>query len=455
LLTSGGAVAARLFNCNLSYRLFTPLNGTGVFCGLVVGGTSYGLSRLVCLGNPIRQCIIRHHSLLKQDFYTNNAVSSTYYPDLMLAGVTPNDVNYPILLEGLKSQGIIDSEVADLSQVPNRYAYVTDSTFIAHGGIVQPWFPSIPPALNPPADQRIFISAGNRFPLENSNTRDIGLRSWTYVQRIANRFGPLYLGDSSQTTILEGNSFAVSNPRALRNALNVDYTTLYARLPGGCLYIDAYNPEFSSWTVLSMVADAGLDNGHLRAVSDQLPMVYSYASETIMGTVKNYAALPTSNVKPGDIWITLNTGQGWCWQAELFWSDLGILENPVVGQVLHRMRISVPEPVLAVDHLDFVVSSLNAPEDASIPVPVTSLDVTQAGKVPIPQGVTAVVITFSPAFTTVPVVVTDVLVPSGAPDIRIELNAESISNLSFAVLLPDGPLSVGGYFISYIAATTN
>jgi hypothetical protein len=400
LLTSGGAVAPRLFNCNLSYRLFTPLNGTGVFCGLVVGGTSYGLSRLVCLGNPIRQCIIRHHSLLKQDFYTNNAISSTYYPDLMLAGVTPNDVNYPILIEGLKSQGIIDSEVADLSLIPNRYAYVTDSTFITHDGIVQPWFPSIPPALNPPADQRIFISAGNRFPLEDSNTRDTGLRSWTYVQRIANRFGPLYLGDSSQTTILEGNSFSVSNPRALREALNVNYTTLYCRMPGGWTYLDVTDPKFDSWSVFSMTAEAGLDAAHLAETAANLPMVYTY--------------------------IGNNT-----------------------------LRFSIPAPALDVDHLDFVISALNAPEDAAIPVPVTTLDVTQAGKVPIPQGVTSVLITFSPSFTTVPVVVTDLLVPSGAPDIRIELNAESISNLSFVVLLPDGPVSVNGYLISYIAATTN
>jgi len=454
LLSSGGAVAAKLFNCNVTYRLFTPLNGTGVFCGLVIGGSSYGLSRLVCLGNPVRQCIIRQHVLHKQDFYTNNSVSSTYYPDLSLAGITPNDVNYPILIQGVNSQGFIDAEVADLTVIPNRYAYITNSTFTAHDAVTQPWFPSIPPAYNPPADQRIFISAGGRYPLENSNVRDTGLRSWTYVQRIANRFGPLYLGDSSQVTILEGSSFSVSNPRALRNALNVDYTTLYVRLPGGALYVDAHSPESSAWTVLSMVADAGLDNAHLRAVSDQLPMVYSYASEKLMGTVANYAALPTINVNPGDIWITLNTGQGWCWQGRV-WSDLGIIKNPVVGQVFNRLRISVPEPVLEVDHLDFVISSLNAPEDASIPVPVTTLDVTQAGKVSIPVGVTSVVITFSPAFTTVPVIITDLLVPSGQPDINIEVSADSVSNIGFTALLPGGPLSVSGYFISYIAATTS
>jgi hypothetical protein len=399
LFTSGGAVAPRLFNCNLTYRLFTPLNGTGVFCGLVVGGSSYGLSRLVCLGNPVRQCIIRQHVLHKQDFYTNNAVSSTYYPDLTLAGITPNDVNYPILIQGVKSQGTIDAEVADLTAVPNRYAYITDSTFTGHDGITQPWFPSIPPAYNPPADQRIFISAGGRFPLEDSNVRDIGLRSWTYVQRIANRFGPLYLGDSSQATVLEGSSFSVSNPRALREALNVNYTTLYCRLAGGWTYIDLTNPNFDSWSVFSMTAEAGLDAAHLSATSDNLPMVYTY--------------------------IGNNT-----------------------------LRFSVPAPELAVDHLDFVVSALNAPEDASVPVPVTSLDVTQAAKVPIPQGVTSVIITFSPAFTTVPIVITDILVPSGAPDINIEVSADSVTNIGFAALLPGGPLSVDGYFISYIAATT-
>lgn len=400
LLTSGGAVAPRLFQCNVTYRLFTPLNGTGVFCGLVVGGSSYGLSRLVCLGNPVRQCIVRQHVLLKQDFYINNAVSSTYYPDLSLAGVTPNDINYPILIQGCKSQGIIDAEIPDLTQVPNRYAYITDSTFTAHDEVTQPWFPSIPPALNPPADQRIFISAGGRFPLEDGNVRDTGLRSWTYVQRIANRFGPLYLGDSSQATVIEGSSFSVSNPRALRNALNVDYTTLYCRLPGGWTYVDMTNPNFDSWSVFSMTAEAGLDAAHLAETSDNLPMVYTY--------------------------IGNNT-----------------------------LRFSIPAPALAVDHLDFVVSALNAPEDASVPVPVTTLDVTQAAKIPIPVGVTSVIVTFSPAFTTVPIIITDVLVPSGQPDINIEVSADSVTNVGFAVLLPGGPLSVGGYFISYIAATTN
>ena len=400
LITSGGAVAPRMFGCNLTYRLFVPLNGTGVFCGLVVGGSSFGLSRLICLGNPIRQCIIRQHGLLKQDFYTNNAVSSTFYPDLTLAGLTPNDVNYPILIEGVKSQGNIDAEQPDLTMVPNRYAYITDSAFTDHDGIGQPWFPSVPAALNAGADQRIFISAGGSLPLENSNTRDIGLRSTTYVQRIANRFGPLYLGDSSQSTIIEGNSFSVSNPRALREALNVNYTTLYCRLAGGWTYIDLTNEKFDSWSVFSMTAEAALDAAHLAEVAANLPMVYTY--------------------------IGNNT-----------------------------LRFSIPAPALDVDHLDFVVSALNAPEDAAIPVPVTTLDVTQAGKIPIPQGVTSVNLTFTPSFTTVPIVVTDVLIPSGQPDIRIELSAESITNLGFIVLLPDGPLSVDGYFISYIAASTN
>jgi hypothetical protein len=401
LLTSGGAVAPRLFNCNLSYRLFVPLNGTGIFCGQVIGGSSYGLSRLICLGNPVRQCIIRSHGLLKQDFYTNNAVSSTFYPDLTLAGLTPNDVNYPILLEGVKSQGIIDTEVPDLTQIPNRYAYITDSAFTSHDETVnQAWFPSIPAALNPGADQRIFISAGGRLPVEDTNVRDIGLRSWTYVQQIANRFGPLYLGDPSQATIIEGNSFSVSNPRAFREALNVNYTTLYCRMPGGWTYLDLTDAKFDSWSVFNMTAEAGLDAAHLAEVSENLPMVYSY--------------------------IGNNT-----------------------------LRFSIPAPALEVDHLDFVVTALNAPEDASIPVPVTTLDVTQAGKIPIPQGVTAINLVFTPSFTTVPIVVTDVLVPSGMSDIRIELIADSITNLGFVVLLPDGPLSVDGYFISYIAASTN
>jgi hypothetical protein len=399
LLTSGGAVGPRLFNCNLSYRLFVPLNGTGVFCGMVVGGSSYGLSRLICLGNPIRQCIIRQHGLLKQDFYTNNAVSSTFYPDLTLAGLTPNDVNYPILIEGVKSAGIIDAEVPDLTQVPNRYAYITDSVFTAHDAIDESWFPSIPAALNPGADQRIFISAGGRFPSENTNLRDIGLRSTTYVQRIANRFGPLYLGDSSQATIIEGNTFSVSNPRALREALNVNYTTVYCRMPGGWTYIDLTSEKFDSWSVFSMTAEAGLDAEHLAETSANLPMVYTY--------------------------IGNNT-----------------------------LRFSISAPALDVDHLDFVVTALNAPEDAAIPVPVTTLDVTQAGKVPIPQGVTAVNIIFTPSFTTVPIVVTDVLVPSGMPDIQIEVSVDSITNLGFMVLLSAGPLSVDGYFISYIAAST-
>ena len=400
LLTSGGAVAPRLFNCNLSYRLFVPLNGTGVFCGTVIGGSSYGLARLICLGNPIRQCIIRSHSLLKQDFYTNNAVSSTYYPDLTLAGLTPNDVNYPILIEGVKSAGIIDAEVPDLTQIPNRYAYITDAVFTSHDAFDEPFFPSIPAALNPGADQRIFISAGGKLPLENTNVRDIGLRSTTYVQRIANRFGPLYLGDSNQSTIIEGNSFSVSNPRALREALNVNYTTLYCRMPGGWTYLDLTDPKFDSWSVFNMTAEAGLDHEHLAEVSANLPMVYTY------------------------------TGN-------------------------NTIRFSIPAPALDVDHLDFVVTALNAPEDASVPVPVTTLDVTQAAKLPIPQGVTSVVVTFTPSFTTVPIVVTDVLIPSGMPDIRIELSAESITNIGFAILLPDGPLSVDGYFISYIAASTN
>ena len=399
LLTSGGAVAPRLFNCNLTYRLFVPLNGTGVFCGLVVGGSSFGLSRLICLGNPVRQCIIRQHGLLKQDFYTNNAVSSTFYPDLTLAGLTPNDVNYPILIEGVKSQGNIDAEEPDLTLVPNRYAYITDSAFTDHG-LGQPWFPSVPAALNAGADQRIFISAGGSLPLEKTDIRDLGLRSTTYVQRIANRFGPLYLGDSSQSTIIEGNSFSVSNPRALREALNVNYTTLYCRMPGGWTYIDLTNPKFDSWSVFSMTAEAALDAAHLAEVAANLPMVYSYIGD-------------------------------------------------------NTLRFSISAPALDVDHLDFVVSALNAPEDAAIPVPVTTLDVTQAGKLPIPQGVTAVGLVFTPSFTTVPIVVTDVLVPSGQPDIRIELSAESITNLGFTVLLPDGPLSVDGYFISYIAASTN
>jgi hypothetical protein len=148
-----------------------------------------------------------------------------------------------------------------------------------------------------------------------------------------------------------------------------------------------------------MTAEAGLDVAHLAETSANLPMVYTY--------------------------IGNNT-----------------------------LRFAIPAPALQVDHLDFVVSALNAAEDAAIPVPVTTLDVTQAGKIPIPLGVTSVVIPFSPTFTTVPIVVTDVLVPTGQPDMRIEVSAESITYAGFTVLLPDGPPPAAGYFISYIAATT-
>lgn len=408
-ITSNGAVAPKIFNCDLSYRLFYTA-GAGVFCGTVIGGTSYGITRVLCLSNPTRQCILRGHSLLKQEFYTNNVLSSTFYPDLLFAGVTLNDCNVPILIQDVDSQGIIDAEVPDLTLTPGRYAYISNSTFTAHDLVtetdanVQPWFPSIPVALNPPADQRIFISGGARMPIEDSNDRDIGIRSWTYVQRIANRFGPLYLGDPSQPTVIEGNTFSVSNPRALRQALNINYTTLYVRLCGGQTYVDLISPNFNSWTVLSMVSEAGLDSPHLKAVSSNLPMVYTY--------------------------FTTPAGD-------------------------HTLRLSVSEPILAVDHVDFVVSSLNSQEDAATALPVGTLDVTQVGSLPIPLGVTTFPVTFSPAFTTLPIVIPGLEIPASAPSIQVIINAVSVNNTGFTVTLPGGALTLAGYVFNYFAATIN
>jgi hypothetical protein len=399
LLTASGAVAAKFFNCTLSYLLFYPLNTTtAVFCGTVIGGQSYGLSNLACLGNPTRQCILRDHSLLAQPFFTNNLLSGTAYPDVQLAGVITNDIPAPILIQGVRSQGVLDSPVIDLSQIPNRYVYAANSEFTAHDSFLQPFFPSIPAIFNPSADQRIFISAGGRFPIENTTARDPGLRSTTYVQQIANRFGPLYLGDPTQATIIQGASFAVSNPRALREALNITYTTLYVRMAGGTTSVDVFNPNFGSWTVLSFVADAGLDNLHLSTVSANLPMTYSY-----------------------------------------------IAENTV--------RVAIPKPILTVEHLDFVISSLNAQEDASTPTPVTSLDVTQASAIPIPTGVTVFNVTFTPNFTTIPIVIPSLTIPAGNPSIAWTVANESITAYGFTVTLA-APVTVIGYYLNYIAATT-
>ena len=399
LLTASGAVAAKFFNCNLSYLLFYSVNPAGVFCGTVIGGTSYGLSNLASLGNPTRQAVLRDHSFLSQPFFTNNLLSATRYPDVNIAGPLANDIPAPVLIQGVKSQGILDAPFADLGTTPNRYVYISNSEFTAHGPFSQPFFPSVPPSLNVSADAHIFISAGGRFPTETVTTRDPGLRSVTYVNQIANRFGPLYLGDPSEATIIQGASFSVSNPRALREALNISYTTLYVRLSGGTTYIDIFNPNFGSWTVLSFVADAGLDNLHLSTVSANLPMTYSY--------------------------IAANT-----------------------------VRVSIPEPVLSVEHLDFVIASLNAAEDASTPTPITSLDVTQAAALPVPLGVTVFAISFNPNFTTVPIVIPSITVPAGNPTIGWSVANDSISAYGFTVTLA-APVTVEGYYLNYIAATTN
>jgi hypothetical protein len=397
LIAASGAVAAKFFNCNLSYLLHYPTLPTAVFCGTIIGGQSYGLSNLACLGNPTRQVVIRDHSLLAQPFFVNNLLSATKYPDVNFAGAIQNDIAVPILIQGVRSQGVIDAPVRDLTLTPNRLAYISNSEFTAHDFYAQPWFPSIPLLLNPPADQRIFISAGARFP--NETGHDPGLRSVTYVNQIADRFGPLYIGDPTEPTIIQGSSFAVSNPRALREALNITYTTLYVRLSGGATYVDIVNPNLGSWTVLSFVADAGLDKLHLSTTSANLPMTYSY--------------------------IGANT-----------------------------VRVSVPEPILSVEWLDFVVYSLNAQEDASIPTPVTTLDVTQAAAVAVPLGVTVFAVTFNPTFTTVPVVVPSLMVPVGNPSVDWNVANESVTAYGFTVNLA-APLTASGYFLNYIAATTN
>jgi len=396
LITAPGAVAARFFNCNLTYRLHYPTLPTAVFCGTVVGGSSYGLSNLACLGNPTRQAVLRDHSLLAQPFFTNNLLSATAYPDVLFAGAIQNDIAAPILIQGVRSQGVIDAPVRDLTLTPNRYAYIANSEFTAHDAYDQPWFPSIPPIFNPPAYQRILISAGGRFP--NELARDPGLRSVTYINQVADRFGPLYIGSPDEPTIIQGSSFAVSNPRALREALNITYTTLYVRLSGGQTYIDIVDPNLGSWTVLSFVADAGLDNLHLSTVSAHVPMTYSYIGE-------------------------------------------------------NTVRVSIPEPVLDVEWLDFVISSLNAQEDASIPQPVTTLDVTQAASAMIPLGVTVFAITFNPSFTTVPIVVPSLMVPAGNPAVGWSVSNDSVTAYGFTVTLA-APISVPGYTLNYIAATT-
>jgi hypothetical protein len=396
LISASGAVAAKFFNCNVSYLLHHPSIPTAVFCGTVIGGSSYGLSNLACLGNPTRQAVLRDHSLLAQPFFVNNRLSATAYPDLNFAGAIQNDIAAPILIQGVRSQGIIDAPVRDLTTTPNRYAYIANSEFTAHDAYGQPWFPSIPPLFNPQAYQRILISAGGRFP--NELVRDPGLRSVSYVNQIADRFGPLYVGDPTEPTILQGSSFSVSNPRALRDALNITYTTLYVRLAGGATYVDIVNANLGSWTVLSFVADAGLDNLHLSTVSANLPMTYSYIGE-------------------------------------------------------NTVRVSIPEPILTVEWLDFVISSLNAQEDASVPIPVTTLDVTQAAAVAIPLGVTTFAISFNPNFTTVPIVVPSLMVPAGNPSIGWSVANESVTAYGFTVTLA-APLTVDGYFLNYIAATT-
>jgi hypothetical protein len=399
-----GTVAGRLFNCNISYLLFYGgAVGQGVFCGQVIGGSSYGITRIVTMSNPTRQCVIRNHSFLKQDYYTNGVWTGATYPDLLFAGIIPNDSNIPMLIQGLQSQGYIDTEIINLTQIPNRYCYINDSSFEEHASSIpnssiQGWFPSIPVANNPQSDQRIFISGGTRLPSQNTNLRDLGLRSVTYVNQIANRFGPLIIGDPTQPTIIQGNSFAVTNPRALRDALDVTYTTVYVRLPGGVTSTTITDPSYDSWSVLSMVADAGLDTTHLQNITANLPMMYTY--------------------------IGNNT-----------------------------IQVDMPEPILSIDHFDFVIYSLNSNEDAAQPLPVTQLDVTQAGSVPIPIGVTQVIVTFSPQFTTVPIIIPGVAAPSGQPNITIELLSNSISYQGFTVSLPGGPVSVTGYYLNYIAAS--
>jgi hypothetical protein len=146
------------------------------------------------------------------------------------------------------------------------------------------------------------------------------------------------------------------------------------------------------------VAEAGLDHLHISTVSDYLPIIYTY--------------------------IGNNT-----------------------------VRLSLNEPVFDVEWLDFVMNSLNSQEDASIPVPITSLDVTQAANFPIPQGVTQFSITFYPAFTTIPIVIPTVSVPAGQPEIQWWVTNGSINAYGFTVNLAK-PLSVNGYVVSYVAATT-
>ena len=53
---------------------------------------SFGIIRILCLTNPVRQCILRGHSLLKQEFYLNNTILNTFYPDLFFAGLPARQI---------------------------------------------------------------------------------------------------------------------------------------------------------------------------------------------------------------------------------------------------------------------------------------------------------------------------------------------------------------------------
>lgn len=398
LITSTGAVSPKILNCNLTYRLFYT-TGTGLFCGSVIGGSSYGITRVASLSNPYRQAILKNHGLLKAVFSTNNIVTDTLYPDLMICGALTNDSTAPILISNVSSAGIVDSESALLTDIPNRYVYMTDCSFTAHDSITQPYFPSVIAAVDPTADKQFWITGGQRMPIENPTARVAGVRTTNYVQQVANRFGPLTLGSTDQTTILEGNAFYVSNPRAFRESLNVDYTTLYSRLVGGTTYLDIVNPKFNPWSVLDMSAEAGLDVKHLGTLAANLPFTYTY------------------------------TGN-------------------------QTIRISVPQPVLSVDHLDFVLQAINSAEDSATSTAISSLDVTQAGSAPVSIGATTLQVTFTPSFATTPFVIANLMTPHGAPYVRMQQDPALVTFTGFTVTFDDA-ITASGYSVVFAAFTTS
>jgi hypothetical protein len=256
--SADGVVSPKVKDCQIGYWLFFT-DDSAVFAGAVVGGASRGIKRVASMATPPRQCSLKNHIFLKQDFLTGNVVTSTFYPDVYIAStlLPPGgvDSSAPVLIHGVKSDGMLRSEASNLAFLTNRYVFVSQSSFTLRS----PFTEALCPEVTNDDTNHIIVASVSILPSEKLSDRDYDTAATLYSDKFSGRFGHVTFGNPDRDTWLDGKDYKVLSPWLFRQAI---YQKRYqgvwhVRIPGGHSFVDVTHPLIQPWSVFSILPEAG------------------------------------------------------------------------------------------------------------------------------------------------------------------------------------------------------